>query len=73
MEASEKEIIRDRARHELEILDIYIEEAVAKIEPNSRKANKDRMLLAACTAYISAGLSDIDASIEGLYEKIDGI
>ena len=70
MEASEKEIIRNRARHELEILDIYIEEAIAKIDPNCIKANKDRMLLAACTAYLSAGLSDIDGSVEGLYEHI---
>ncbi|KYP17717.1 hypothetical protein [Streptococcus parauberis] len=64
---------RERAKKEMKILDIYIEEAVARIDPNCTKANKDRMLLAACTAYLSAGLSDIDASIEGLYEKIDGI
>lgn len=73
MTDKEKIAIRERAKKEIEVLDIYIEEAVAKIETNSIKANKDRMLLAACTAYISAGLSDIDASIEGLYEKIDGI
>ncbi|QBX27385.1 hypothetical protein [Streptococcus parauberis] len=69
MEASEKEIIRDRTRHELDVLDIYIEEVYSRFED----PELTRVLMAACTAYLSAGLSDIDASIEGLYEKIDGI
>lgn len=63
------EKVRERAKKELEVLDIYIEEVYARF--NNPDVN--RVLMAACTAYLSAGLSDIDASIEGLYEKIDGI
>ena len=65
------EKVRERARKEMKVLDIYIEEAIARIDPNCIKANKDRMLLAACTAYLGACLSDIDGSVEGLYEHIE--
>ncbi|EMG26278.1 hypothetical protein K7G42_03955 [Streptococcus parauberis] len=67
MENEEK--IRKKARHELEVLDIYIEEVYARFN----NPDENRVLMAACTAYLSAGLSDIDGSVEGLYEKIDGI
>lgn len=69
MTDKEEVAIRKKARHELDVLDIYIEEVYSRFED----PELTRVLMAACTAYLSAGLSDIDASIEGLYEKIDGI
>lgn len=62
--------IRKRANEEIYVLAVYLDEAVIQLGDT---LDPDEVLKVACTAYLSAGLSDIDASIEGLYEKIDGI
>lgn len=58
---------RERARKEMKVLDIYIEEAFKQMGPD---VDFTRLVQYACTAYLGACLSDIDGSVEGLYEHI---
>ncbi|MBA2796584.1 hypothetical protein [Streptococcus porcinus] len=67
MTDKEKVAIRERAKKEMEVLDIYVDEAYRQLEPN---ADFTRLMLYACTAYLSAGLTDIYSSVEGLYGQI---
>lgn len=70
MTDKEKVAIRKRANEEIFVLSMFLDEAIIQLGDT---LGPDEILKVACTAYLSAGLSDIDASIEGLYEKIDGI
>ncbi|QBX17888.1 hypothetical protein Javan383_0043 [Streptococcus phage Javan383] len=51
----------------MEVLDIYVDEAFRQQGPN---VDFTRLMQYACTAYFGACLSDIDGSVEGLYEHI---
>ncbi|QBX18248.1 hypothetical protein Javan407_0015 [Streptococcus phage Javan407] len=59
--------IRKRANEEIFVLSVFLDEAVIQLGDT---LGPDEILKVACTAYISAGLSDIDGSVEGLYEHI---
>lgn len=60
--------MRERAKKEMEVLDIYVDEAYRQLGPN---ADYTRLMLYACTAYLSAGLTDIHNAIEGLYGELE--
>lgn len=68
MTDKQKEVIRERAKKEMECLDIYLDEAYRQLGPN---ADHTRLMLYACTVYLSAGLTDIHNAIEGLYEELE--
>ncbi|MGG8343402.1 hypothetical protein [Streptococcus uberis] len=68
MTDKEKLATRERAREEMEVLDIYVDEAYRKLGPN---VDYTRLMLCACTAYLSAGLTDIHNAIEGLYGELE--
>ena len=59
--------IRKRANEEIFVLAVFLDEAIIQLGDT---LGPDEILKVACTAYISAGLSDIDGSVEGLYEHI---
>lgn len=66
MTDKEKVAIREREKKEMKVLDIYVDEAFKQLGPN---ADYTRLMLYACTAYLSAGLTDIHSAVEALYEK----
>lgn len=68
MTDKEKVATRERAKKEMEVLDIYLDEAYKKLGPN---VDYTRLMLCACTVYLSAGLTDIHNAIEGLYEELE--
>lgn len=68
MTDKEKLATRERAREEIEVLDIYVDEAYRKLGPN---VDYTRLMLCACTAYLSAGLTDIHNAIECLYGELE--
>ena len=59
--------IRKRASEEIYVLGVFLDEVVTQL---GGTLDPDEVLKVACTAYLSAGLSDIDGSVEGLYEHI---
>lgn len=59
--------IRKRANEEISVLSVFLDEAVIQL---GDILDPDEVLKVACTAYLSAGLSDIGGSVEGLYEYI---
>lgn len=61
------EKIRERANEEIFVLSVFLDEAIIQLGDT---LGPDEILKVACTAYISAGLSDIDGSVEGLYDHI---
>lgn len=67
MTDKEKVATRERAKKEMEVLDIYVDEAYRQLGPN---VDYTRLMLYACTAYLSAGLTDNHSAIEGLYEEL---
>ena len=67
MTDKEKVATRERAKKEMKVLDIYVDEAFKQMGPN---VDFTRLMQYACTAYLGACLSDIDGSVEGLYEHI---
>lgn len=68
MTDKQKEAIRERAKKEMECLYIYVDEAYKKLGPN---VDYTRLMLCACTVYLSAGLTDIHNAIEGLYGELE--
>lgn len=67
MTDKEKVATRERAKKEISVLAVFIDEVVTQL---GGTLDPDEVLKVACTAYLSAGLSDIDGSVEGLYEHI---
>lgn len=68
MTDKEKVAIRERAKKEMKVLDIYVDEAFKQMGPN---VDFTRLMLCACTVYLSAGLTDIHNAIEGLYGELE--
>lgn len=68
MTDKQKEAIRERAKKEIEVLDIYLDEVYRKLGPD---VDYTRLMLCACTIYLSAGLTDIHNAIEGLYGELE--
>lgn len=62
------EKVRERAKKEISALAVFFEEAVIQLDDT---LDPDEVLKVACTAYLGACLSDIDGSVEGLYEHIE--
>lgn len=62
----QKEAIRERAKKEMEVFDVFLEETKNKMPFWS---DEDTKLKIALAAYLSAGLTDIHSAVESLYEK----
>ncbi|MFL4356418.1 hypothetical protein [Streptococcus uberis] len=59
--------IRKRANEEISVLAVFLDEAVIQLGDT---LDPDEVLKVACTAYLSAGLTDIHNAIEGLYGEL---
>lgn len=59
--------IRKRANEEISVLAVFLDEAIIQL---GEILDPDEILKVACTAYLSAGLTDINSSVEGLYGQI---
>lgn len=68
MTDKQKEAIRERAKQELEVFDVFLEETKNKMPFWS---DEDTKLKIALAAYLSAGLTDIHNAIEGLYGELE--
>lgn len=67
MTPEEAEKAKIRAKKEIEVFSIYLEQA---IDTFGSMLGPQEVFLAAGFAYLGAGQTDIHAAIEGLYEQI---
>lgn len=67
MTDKQEENIRKIAKSELSAFEIYLDETTIRFRD---WLDPDEILQIACTAYLSAGLTDINSSVEGLYGQI---
>lgn len=58
--------IRKRVNEEISVFGVFLDETVIQLGDT---LDPDEVLKVACTAYLSAGLTDINSSVEGLYEE----
>ncbi|HEK9074834.1 TPA: hypothetical protein TVK14_001738 [Streptococcus equi subsp. zooepidemicus] len=67
MTPEEAEKAKIRAKQEIEVFSIYLEQA---IDTFGSMLSPQEVFLAAGITYLGAGQTDIHAAVEGLYEQI---
>lgn len=67
MTPEEAEKAKIRAKQEIEVFSIYLEQA---IDTFGSMLSPQEVFLAAGFAYLGAGQTDVHAAIEGLYEQV---
>ncbi|GMX69268.1 TPA: hypothetical protein SUY24_001782 [Streptococcus equi subsp. equi] len=67
MTPEEAEKAKIRAKQEIEVFSIYLEQA---IDTFGSMLSPQEVFLAAGFAYLGAGQTDIHAAVEGLYEQV---
>ncbi|CRU57034.1 phage protein [Streptococcus equi subsp. equi] len=67
MTPEEAEKAKSRAKQEIEVFSIYLEQA---IDTFGSMLSPQEVFLAAGITYLGAGQTDIHAAVEGLYEQI---
>lgn len=67
MTPEEAEKAKIRAKQEIEVFSIYLEQA---IDTFGSMLSPQEVFLAAGFTYLGAGQTDIHAAVEGLYEQI---